>query len=63
MSDQYVDLRPGDIIDEDTEFEVSPGEWQRLRDCTSVSARWMIGFKYSPRFFVPARRKTGGAGE
>jgi hypothetical protein len=51
----YRMLNHGEVIDDDTEFETSPGIWERLADCASVSARWMIGSRYNPSFFVPAR--------
>lgn len=54
---KHIALVDGDIIDKDTEFEAEPGKWERVGDNKAVSSRWMIGAKYSSKFFVPARRK------
>lgn len=49
-------LQVGDIINEDTEFQLAPGHWRRIGSESSVSAKWMIGSPYTPGFYVPARQ-------
>ena len=56
-STEYYYLKDLDTITLDVEFEVEPGRWVQFSKDESVSARWMLGMKYSKRIFVPARRK------